>query len=92
MLKLLHFLESKLQFLGVQAALRKWVVPSRQPSPWAGTVSDTSTGAATQGVSIEKCRKCQTETAHILELGEMTGGSSGLVERLVLQQYRGFIL
>jgi hypothetical protein len=80
---------SRLKWLGIQDAARKWRDPSQDPGPWAGSVVHISTnGAISLTVTQERWEKMKRIILWIEE--EMKG--SDTIEFKTLERHRGFLI
>jgi hypothetical protein len=86
--RVMHHISSRLNYLGIQIALRKHRPPSRQPGAWAGSIVISNAQGVAVTCTVEKWLKAKQIVREILV--EVEKGEE--LDRKSLERSRGFLV
>jgi hypothetical protein len=66
----MHQVSTRLGYLGIQMALRKWRPPSQDPGAWAGSLVSTEAMGVAVRISLEKWREIKKIVQDLIQLVE----------------------
>lgn len=90
--RLAHIIATRLQYLGIQVAIRKHRPPTRTPGAWAGAVLQTSDNSVTVSVSQDKWNKAKGIVRDLIERMNSENNNSNTLNYKLLEISRGFLV